>query len=58
VAADVALAVENGLNGGIISDRGWWERWGDLPGCRLTTVVVGGGGGEGRHAGCSRDAAG
>ena len=29
MAADVALVV---LNGVIISNRGWWERWGNLPG--------------------------
>ena len=32
MAADVALVVENGLNGVIVSNRGWWERWGNLPG--------------------------
>ena len=29
MAADVALVV---LNGVIVSNRGWWERWGNLPG--------------------------
>ena len=32
MATDVALVVENGLNGVIVSNRGWWERWGNLPG--------------------------
>jgi hypothetical protein len=26
------LVVENGLNGVLVSNRGWWERWGNLPG--------------------------
>ena len=40
MAADVALVVENGLNGVIVSNCGWWGRWGNLPG-----LVDDGGGG-------------
>ena len=32
MAADVALVVKNGLNGVIVSNCGWWGRWGNLPG--------------------------
>ena len=32
MATDVALVVENGLNGVIVSNCGWWGRWGNLPG--------------------------
>jgi len=37
MATDVALVV---LNGVIVSNHGWWERWGNLPG-----LVDDGGGG-------------
>jgi hypothetical protein len=58
MAANVSLAVENGLNGVFISHLGWWERRGDLPGHYLMAVVVGDGGRDWRHAGCGWDAAG
>jgi len=41
MAADVALVVENELNGVLISNRRSWERWGDLPGGCSMMVVVG-----------------
>ena len=52
MAADVALAVKNGLNRVFVSNRGWWESRGHLPGGVLMTVVVGIGRGNGRRAGC------
>jgi hypothetical protein len=40
MAADVALVIENDLNWVFVSNRGWWERWGNL----LGLVDDGGGG--------------
>jgi hypothetical protein len=58
MAADVSLAVKNGLNRVFVSHLRWWERRRDLPGCYLMAVVVGDGGRDQRHAGYGWDVAG
>ena len=55
MATDVTLVVKNGLNGVIVSNCGWWGRWGNLPGL----VDDSGGGWQWwQCAGCSGNATG